>query len=169
MLLLITSSYLEIADRCMTTAVKLVLAQTFVARSTSLVRQLMGNRVLHRGPFAQRGPSTLGLHLGAQLLLELFVLADAQASALPVRSFGTLGAQGTRVTRSSWKLGLFAWDHGDGFATRTGYLHTRKVQSEQQFFTSCSDSHYDTLRLHGASVQGEMSFARCISNYCTVV
>ena len=39
----------------------------------------------------------------------------------------------------------------------------------QQFFTPCSDSHYDTLRLHGASVQGEMSFARCISSYCTVV
>ena len=52
MLLLITGSYLEIADRCMTTAVKLVLAQTFVPGSTSLVRQLMGNRVLHRGPFA---------------------------------------------------------------------------------------------------------------------
>src|SRR5215831_16966624 len=90
----------------------------------------MGQRVLHRGPFAQRGPSTLGLHPGAQLLLELFVLAAAQASALPVRGFGTLGAQGTRVTGSSRTLGMSAWDHGDGLATRTGYLQTRKVQSE---------------------------------------
>jgi hypothetical protein len=43
------------------------------------------------------------------------------------------------------------------------------ILEQQQFFTPCSDSHYDTLRLHGASVQGEMSFARCISSYCTVV
>ena len=64
MLLLITGSYLEIADRCMTTAVKRVFAHTFVPGSTSLVRQLMGNRVLHSGPFAQRGSSPLCLHLG---------------------------------------------------------------------------------------------------------
>ena len=124
MLLLIMCCDLEVADRRMTTAIKLVLAQAFVAGSTSLVRQLMGNRVLHRGPFAQRGPSTLRLHLGAQLLLELLVLADAQASALPARGFRTLGAQGTRVTRRSRKLGMLAWDHGDGLATRTGHLHT---------------------------------------------
>src|SRR2546422_9047763 len=104
MLLLITGSYLEIADRCMTTAVKLVLAQTFVPGSTSLVRQLMGNRVLHRGPFAQRGPSTLGLHLGAQLLLERRIFTDVQASALPERGFRALGAQGTHVTRRRRKL-----------------------------------------------------------------
>ena len=52
MLLLIMCCYLEVADRGMTTAITLVLTQTCVARSTSLVRQLMGNRVLHRGPFA---------------------------------------------------------------------------------------------------------------------
>jgi len=39
----------------------------------------------------------------------------------------------------------------------------------QQFFTPYPDSHYDTLRLHGASVQGEVSFSRCISSYCTTV
>ena len=78
MLLLIMCCYLEVADRGMTTAIKLVLTQTFVARSTSLVRQLMGNRVLHRGPFAQRGPSSLGLYLGAQFLLERLIFTDVQ-------------------------------------------------------------------------------------------
>ena len=42
-------------------------------------------------------------------------------------------------------------------------------QNTQQFFTPYPDSHYDTLRLHGASVQGEVSFSRCISSYCTTV
>src|SRR2546428_10870188 len=37
----------------------------------------------------------------------------------------------------------------------------------QQFFTPYPDSHHDTLRLHGALVQGEVSFSRCISSYCT--
>src|SRR5262245_22842783 len=83
MLLLIMCCYLEVADRGMTTAIKLVLAQTFVASSTALVRQLMGNCMLHGGPFAQRGPSSLGLHLGAQFLLELLIFTDVQASALP--------------------------------------------------------------------------------------
>jgi hypothetical protein len=45
-----------------------------------LVDQLMGNGVLRRGPFAQRGPSAPRLHLGPQLLLERLVLADAQVS-----------------------------------------------------------------------------------------
>jgi hypothetical protein len=38
---------------------------------------------------------------------------------------------------------------------------------DQQFFTPYPDSHHDTLRLHGALVQGEVSFSRCISSYCT--
>ena len=130
MLLLITCRYLEIADRSMTTAVKLVLTQAFVPGSPSLVRQLMGNRVLHRCPFPQRGPSPLRLHLSSQLLLELFVLADVHASALSVGGFGALGAQGTRVTCRRRKLGWLAWDHGDGLATRTGPLPTRKGQSK---------------------------------------
>ena len=71
----------------MPTAIKLVLAQAFVSGATSLVHQLMRNRVLQRRPFAERGPSTLRLHLGSQLLLELLVLADAQASALSVGGF----------------------------------------------------------------------------------
>ena len=108
MLLLITCRYLEIADRRMTTTVKLVLAQAFVPGSTSLVRQLMGNRVLHRRPFPQRGPSALCLHLGSQLLLELLVLADTHASALSGGGFGALGSQATRVTRCRRKLGMLA-------------------------------------------------------------
>jgi len=52
--------------------------------------------------------------------------------------------------------------------TPVGALRQEELFNDQQFFTSCSDSHYDTLRLHGASVQGEMSVARCISSYCTV-
>src|SRR6266852_4102322 len=130
MLLLIMCRDLEVADCRMTPAIKLVFAQAFVSGSTSLVRHLMGNRVLHRCPFPQRGPTTLRLHLGAQLLLELFVLANAQASAVPACGCRTLSAQSTRVTRSSRKLGMLAWDHGDGLATRTGHLHTHKVQSE---------------------------------------
>ena len=130
MLLLIMCCDLEVTDRRMTPAIKLVFAQAFVSGSTALMRQLMGNRVLHRGPFAQRGPATLRLHLGAQLLLELLVLADAQASTLPMRGFGALGAQGTRVTRRSRKLGMPAWDHRDALATRTSHLHPRKVQRE---------------------------------------
>src|SRR5215471_6650899 len=125
MLLLITCRYLAIADRRMTTAVKLVLTQAVVPGSTSLVRQLMGNCVLHRCPLPQRGPSTLRLHLGSQLLLELFVLADVHASALSIGGFGALGAQGTRVTCRSRKLGGLAWDHGDGLAPRTSHLPTR--------------------------------------------
>src|SRR6266568_3103665 len=130
MLLLIMCCDLEVADRRMTTAITLVLAQAFVAGSTSLVRQLMGNCVLHRGPFAQRGPSSRCLHLGSQLLLERLVLADAQASALPARGFCTLGAQGTCVTRRSWKLDILAWGYGYGLSIWTGHPHSRKVQGK---------------------------------------
>jgi hypothetical protein len=76
MLLLIMCCNLEVADCRMTPAIKLIFAQAFVAGPTSLVVQLMSNEVLHRGPFAQRGPSAPRLHLGPQLLLERFILAD---------------------------------------------------------------------------------------------
>src|SRR5712691_13425450 len=120
MLLLITCRYLEVADRRMTTAIKLVLAQPLVSGATSLVHQLMRNRVLHRRPFPERGPSTLRLHLGSQLLLELLVLADTHASALSVGGFGALHSQVTRVTRCRRKLGMLTGDHGDALAPRTG-------------------------------------------------
>ena len=130
MLLLIMCCDLEVTDRRMTPAIKLVFAQAFVAGSTALMRQLMGNRVLHRGPFAQRGPSSLGLYLGAQFLLELLIFTDVQASALPERGFRALGAQGTHVTRRRRKLGILAWDQGYGLSTGTGHLHSCKVQAE---------------------------------------
>src|SRR2546428_10878536 len=110
MLLLITCRYLEVADRRMTTAIKLVLAQAFVSGATSLMHQLVRNRVFHRRPFPERGPSTLRLHLGSQLLLELLVLADTHASALPEGGFGALGSQATRVTYRRRKLGMLAED-----------------------------------------------------------
>jgi hypothetical protein len=50
-MLLMTCRYLEVADRRMTTAIKLVLAQACVSGSTSLVHQLVRNRGLHRRPF----------------------------------------------------------------------------------------------------------------------
>jgi hypothetical protein len=114
----------------MTTAIKLVFAQAFVAGATSLVHQLMCNRVLHRRPFPERGPSPLCLHLGSQLLLELLVLADTHASALSGGGFGALGSQATRVTRCRRKLGMLAGDHGNALAPRAGHLHACKVQSE---------------------------------------
>src|SRR6266545_7638471 len=118
MLLLIMCCDLEVTDRRMTPAIKLVFAQALGAGATSLVRQLMGNRVLHRRPLAQRGSSPLGLHLSPQLLLERLVLADAQASAMPARGCRALGAQGTHVTHHSRKLGRLPEDHGDTLATR---------------------------------------------------
>src|SRR5918992_6334659 len=93
----------------------------------------MGDRMFNRGAFAQGSPATLRLHLRAQLLLELFVLADPQASPLPARGFRTLSAQGARITRHSRKLDMPAWDQRDALATRTGHLHLRKVQSEIVF------------------------------------
>src|SRR4030095_13226366 len=118
MLLLIMCCNLEVADCRMTPAIKLIFAQAFVACPTSLVDQLMGNGVLHRGPFAQRGPSAPRLLVGPQLLLERLVLADAQASALPTRGFRALGAQGTYVTRRSRKLGRLAGGPGGDLAHR---------------------------------------------------
>jgi len=133
MLLLIMCRDLEVADRRMTTAIKLVLAQAFVAGVTALGRQLMGDGVLDRGAFAQRGASALRPDFGSQLLLELFVLTDVQAPALPVHGFGTLGSQGTHVTHRRRKLRRLARNHRDTLAPWTGDVHTRKVQSEIRF------------------------------------
>src|SRR5262245_38389456 len=133
MLLLIMCRDLEVADRRMTTAIKLVLAQAFVAGATALVRQLMGDGVLNRGWFAQRGSSALRPAFGAQPLLALFVLTDVPAPALPVHAFATLGPQGTRVTHRRRKLGRLARNHRDTLAPWTGDVHPRKVQREIRF------------------------------------
>jgi hypothetical protein len=96
--------HLQVAHRRVTTAVKLVLTQTFISGSTSLMCQLMGDGVLYRSPFAQRGPSSLRLDLGAQLLLERLVLADSQGPAMPELGSGPLRSLGTRVTGPGRKL-----------------------------------------------------------------
>jgi hypothetical protein len=53
MLLRITCRYQEVTDGGMTPAIKLVLAQTFISGSTSLVHQLVSHGVLHRRPFPE--------------------------------------------------------------------------------------------------------------------
>jgi hypothetical protein len=67
----------------MTPAVKLVLAQPLIAGAPPLGHQVMRDRMLHRRTCPQRGPSTLGLELGPQLVLKLLIRADGQAPAMP--------------------------------------------------------------------------------------
>src|SRR5712691_8419399 len=78
----------------MTTTVKLILAQPLIAGAPPTVGHVMGNRMLHRGAFAQGSATTLGLDLGTELLLELLVLADGQAAAVPEPGGGTLRPHG---------------------------------------------------------------------------
>src|SRR5712691_5853174 len=99
--------HLEVADRCMTTAVKLVFPQALVARSTSLVCQLMGDGMLHGRAFPQRGPAALGPDLRAQLVLERLILSDGQAPPpLADPGSGALRAHWTRVADTGRKLGV---------------------------------------------------------------
>jgi hypothetical protein len=65
----------------------------------------MGNRMLHRGAFAQGSPAAFGLDLRAELLLELLVLADGQAPAVPEPGGGTLRPQRTGIAGTGRKLG----------------------------------------------------------------
>src|SRR5712691_2578506 len=104
----------------MTTAVKLVCAQPLRAGSPSLVRSLMGDRMLHRRALAQRGPAALGPDLGPPLGLALLVLADVQAPAGPKPGFGALCAHRTRITGTRRTLCIPPWDHRHALALRTG-------------------------------------------------
>src|SRR2546426_4309323 len=97
----------------------------------------MGDRVLNRGAFTQRGASALGLDLGAELVLELFVLTDMQAPALADPGCGALRSLRTRITGACRKLGVFAWNHWHGLTTRTGDRPMRKVQSEVVLGEEC--------------------------------
>src|SRR5688572_21630719 len=90
----------------------------------------MGDRVLHSCSFAQRGASTLGFDLGAELVLELFVLTDRQASPLAALGCGALRSLWTYITGACWKLRVFAWDHRHGLATRTGNMPVCEVEGE---------------------------------------
>ena len=106
-----------------------------------------GNRMFNRSAFAQGGPATLRLHLRAQLLLELFVLADAQASPLPVRGFGTLSAQGARITRRSRKLGMLARATTScGATTSSGATTSCGATTSSGVTTSCGGKPARTLR-----------------------
>src|SRR5215831_13679823 len=103
MFLRITCRHLQVADGRLPTAVKLILAQPFVAGASSLMGQLMSNGMLHRRPFAPRCPAACGPERGAQLLLERFILTDRQGSAMPKLGGGALRALGTRVTGTGRK------------------------------------------------------------------
>ena len=78
----------------MTTTIKLILAQSLIAGAPPAVGHVMGNGMLHRGEFAQGSSTTLRLDLGAELVLERFVLANGQTPALPEPGFGTLRRTG---------------------------------------------------------------------------
>ena len=122
--------HLKVTDRRMATAVKLVLAEPLIAGAPSLMRDMMGNRMLNHGSFAQRGASALGFDLGAELVLERFVLTDMQASPVTDLGCGALRSLWTPITGTGGKLGVFARDHRYGLAPRTGDWPVRKVQSE---------------------------------------
>src|SRR4029450_7322073 len=122
--------HLEVTDGRMAAAVKLVLAEPLIAGTPSLMRDVMGDRMLNRCSFAQRGASALSFDLGAELVLERFVLTDMQASPLTAPGCGALRALWTSITGAGGKLGVCARDHRYGLATRTGDGAVRKVQGE---------------------------------------
>src|SRR5215475_8983038 len=94
------------------------------------MRYVMGDGMLHSCSFAQRGASTFGFDLGAELVLERFVLADRQASSLATFGCGALRSLWTSITGTCWKLGVFAWDHQHGLATWTRDLLVYEVEGE---------------------------------------
>src|SRR6266849_1933057 len=114
----------------MTAAVKLVLAPPLGAGSPPLVCPWMGDGMLHRRALPPRGPSAFGLDLGAELLLQLLILTDAQTSSVPELGFGAPGSHGTRITCRGRTLDVPARDHRHGLPMRTGDTHGRKVQGE---------------------------------------
>src|ERR671925_524169 len=90
----------------------------------------MGDRMLHRRAFPQRGPAALGPDLRAQLVLELFILPDGQAPPLPDPGSRAPRADWTRVTGTGQKLGVLAWDHWHGMAVWTGDRPVCEVQGK---------------------------------------
>src|SRR5919109_3151325 len=90
----------------------------------------MGDRMLHRRAFPQRGRAALGPDLRAQLVLELFILPDGQAPPLPDPGSRAPRADWTRVTGTGQKLGVLAWDHWHGMAVWTGDRPVCEVQGK---------------------------------------
>src|SRR5262249_62417445 len=101
--------YLEVTDRRMAAAVKLVLAEPLIASTPSSVRDVMGDRMLYRCSFAQRGASALGFDLGSELVLERFVLTDRQASPLAEPGCGTLRSLWTPIAGAGGEMGGCGW------------------------------------------------------------
>src|SRR5215475_4964594 len=101
------------------------------------MRYVMGDGMLHSCSFAQRGASTFGFDLGAELVLERFVLADRQASSLATFGCGALRSLWTSITGTCWKLGVFAWDHQHGLATWTRDLPVDEVEGEVILRKAC--------------------------------
>src|SRR5215468_5254861 len=97
----------------------------------------MGDRMLNRGSFAQRGASALGFDLGSELVLKLFVLTDRQATPLADLSRGTLRSLWTPIAGAGGELGVFTWDHRYGLATRTCDLSVYEVESEVVLCKAC--------------------------------
>ena len=88
----------------MTTAVKLVFPQPFVAGSPALMCSLMGDGMCHRRAFAQGGPAAFRSDLGSQFLLERLVRADMQAPPVPKLCVRARCAYQTRITSTRRKL-----------------------------------------------------------------
>src|ERR671925_804548 len=122
--------HLEVTDRRMAAAVKLVRAEPLRAGTPSLMRDVMGDRMLHRWSCAPRGTSTPGFALGSELVLERFVLTDRPASPLTAPGCGARRSLGTPLTGAGGQLGVCARDPWDGLATRTGDWPVRTVPGD---------------------------------------
>ena len=59
------------------------------------------------------------------------------APALADPRCGALRSLGTRITGTGGKLGVFAWDHWHGLATRTGDAPVRKIQGKVVLGQAC--------------------------------
>src|SRR5499433_1020925 len=97
----------------------------------------MGDRILHRSSFAQRGTSALSFDLGSELVLKLFVLTDRQAAPLADPGCGTLRSLWTPIAGAGGELGVFAWGHWHGLAIRTRDLSVDEVEGEVVFRKAC--------------------------------
>jgi hypothetical protein len=90
--------HLAVAHCRMTTAVKLVFQQSFVAGSPALRCSLMGDGMFHRRAFTPESSAALRAERGAQLLLERLGLAAMQAPPVPTLGVGALCGAPTRIT-----------------------------------------------------------------------
>ena len=107
---------LEGTDRRMTAAVKRVLAEPLRAGTSSLMHDVMGERLLHRCAFAQRGASALGGALGSELGRARCVRTDRPAAPWTDPGGGALRSRWTPITGAGGKLDVLAQAQRDGLA-----------------------------------------------------